>query len=202
MRNIKLLCCCLRQLLRHHQLSFTCTIPPQLHLLRQPCALRVLRGMRASVMARPTYQRGVSFPYHPTTHEITCSILERLHSLFGPRASARTSSHAPMRHWSRFRRHRTARCGFARSYVTVPRTRISAHRENLEVLRLGVPGWCYYARANRQDEIGWRNLTEYSCIQGLVRALYTPLFHPFHVFAFQLSLRCLVDILCRDLVPL
>ena len=153
-------------------------------------------------MARPIYQRGISFPYRLITREITGSILERLDSSLGPRASARTSSRAVMRHLSRFRRHRTARCGFARSYVTVPRTRISARRENLEELRLGVPGWCYYARAHRQDEIGRRNLTEYSCILGLVRALYTALFHPLHVFAFQLSLRCLVDILCRDLLPL
>ena len=145
MHNIKLLFCCLRQLLRHHQLGFTCTIPPQLHLLGQPCALHVLRGMHASVMARLTHQRGVSFPYCPTTHEITGSILEQLDSSLGPRALVQTLSRAVMHHLSHFRWHRMAWCRFARSYVMVPQTWILAHQENLEELRLGVPGWCYYA---------------------------------------------------------
>ena len=201
MRNIKLLFCCLRQLFRHHQLSFACRLPPRLHLLGHPCALRVPRDTRASAMARLTGQRGASFSYHRDR-----SHCARDSSGPIPMASARTLSSALMRHSSRFRRHRTARCERARSHVTVPWTQISSRpsfpsrKPGATSIRSSLMVPLRSSKSPGRDRA--EKLDQVQLHTGSRETLYTALFHPLHVFAFQLSLRCLVDILCRDLVPL
>ena len=126
----------------------------------------------------------------PTAHEIPRFIIGPI-----PMASARTLSSAPMRHSSCFRRHTTARCGRARSHVTVPWTRISARpsfpsskpggtsirSSRMVLLRSSKSSG--RDRAEKHDRVQLHSRSR--------KTLYIALFHPLHVLRFS----CLLVVL-------